>query len=237
MAVRTITMPTRLDEVGIQRLLAALGPAGSPSMQDRGDLDIIVLRGEGPFCLGLDLRSATQGAAPSQDLDGFVQLLIRLRTGPEPVVALVEGDCLAGGLGIAAAADLIIATTQARFGLPEALFGMVPAMVMPLLQERVSAQRLRLLALRGTTIDAEEALRLGLIDLLVEPPQAEARLRAELRQLRRASPVSVSLLRRAPDLGPAMRQGSVITGGRLADPAVAQAVARFEAGEPPWSRP
>ena len=218
-----VLVPERLDASTVRSLDAALQggiESGEP----------VALRGGDPFCSGLALDSVDAGA----DLRGFARLLHRLRTAPVPSVALVEGSCLAGGLGLAAACDVVLATRRARFGLSEALLGLVPATIWPLLQERVAPQRLRLLALRGSSLDAHAALGLGLVDRIVEEP--ERALRQELRALRRAAPRSVAWLKAAPDLLAALQDGADRTALCLADPAVRQAAARLAAGEPAWSR-
>ena len=106
-------------------------------------------------------------AAIRVGVEAFARLVQAIRTIGKPVVAVVAGIALGGGVGIAAAADVVIASTRAAFGLPEALFGLVPGVVMPILLERMTPQKARWLALTGHTRSASEAQQLGLVDLVV----------------------------------------------------------------------
>ena len=80
------------------------------------------------------------------------------------MIAAVRGRALGGGLGLAAVADLVIADESARFGLPEALMGLLPAVVFPYVARRIGVAKARALALTATTWDVQEAHRVGLVD-------------------------------------------------------------------------
>jgi enoyl-CoA hydratase/carnithine racemase len=216
---RVIAVPPALDAASVAALRAALaGDAG------------IVLRGTADaFCRGL-------GAEPGlETLRHMAGCLLDVRLRRSPVVALVEGEALGGGLGLAAAADVVIAGPHARFGVPEALFGLLPAIIRPLLEERVLPQPLRRLILTGETIDAEEARRLGLADVVA--PDVEAQLARTLRSLGRAEPGAVARWRAdtfGPDRVNAVLAGTQLTASLLAAPAAIERRARFARGLAPW---
>lgn len=227
-----IAIPAALSEASIGALERAL----SAAPVDRPWL----LRSEGAsFCSGMDLAEVLEGS-PAKGLQRFARLLRNLvQRAAVPTIALVEGEARGGGVGIAAACDLVLATDRASFALPEALFGLSPALIAPVLLTRMSPQKLRLLALRGAAVDAAGAERLGLVDRVVAPDQVEAALRRAVRELSRASSDALPSLR-ALSLG--TRRADAIAGGaahtleRLRDPSVLARVARFlEHGAAPWS--
>jgi len=98
---------------------------------------VVVLAGRGQaFCAGGDLsrmqKAATMTKAKSRTEAGrFAKLLLRMHGYPKPIVARVHGAAFAGGMGLAAASDLVIAAEDAEFCLPEVRIGLVPAMISP----------------------------------------------------------------------------------------------------------
>lgn len=222
---------------------SALSPSSLATLRARLEAvvgGVVVLRGTAEdFCRGIDF-SALRGLPPEAEfraLDDFEACLCALRRAPAPVIALVEGPALGGGLGLAAAADLVIAAQDARFGLPEVLFGLYPAMIMAALEERLPPQKLRRFALEGASVDAATALSMGLVDeVAVEPERALAR---RLRGLSRASTEGVRALKNHPPSLERFQRG--VAAGRartqaaLADPAVRARIDRFLAeAAMPW---
>lgn len=222
---------------------AALSPASLIALRERLEAiegGVVVLRGAGEaFCRGIDF-SALRDLAPDEEeraLLDFEACLCRLRRAPAPVIAVVEGSALGGGLGLAAAADVLIAAADARFGLPEVLFGLYPAMVLAALEERVPAQKLRRLALEGASVDAAAALAMGLADeVSPEPDRALARW---VRVLSRASAEGARALKSHPPgvarFERAVAAGRERTQAALRDPRVRARIDRFLADEAlPW---
>ena len=150
----------------INALAAALTRANS----DRS-LRAIVLTGAGDkaFCAGADLQSGQSFqfdyAEPTQ---GFANLLRLSRQMTVPMVARVNGACMAGGMGLLAMCDLAVAAPHAQFGLPEVKVGVFPAQVLSVLNGLIGARALTELCITGEPIGAEEALRLGLINRVSE---------------------------------------------------------------------
>lgn len=150
----------------INALAAALTSANS----DRS-LRAIVLTGAGDkaFCAGADLQSGQSFqfdyAEPTQ---GFANLLRLSRQMTVPMVARVNGACMAGGMGLLAMCDLAVAAPHAQFGLPEVKVGVFPAQVLSVLNGLIGARALTELCITGEPIGAEEALRLGLINRVSE---------------------------------------------------------------------
>jgi len=144
---------------------------------------VVVLAGQKHFfCTGMDFVESSQSSVPTETHAGaeYMALLKRLASCGKIVIANVDGAVLAGGMGLAAASDLVVATPESTFGLPEALWGLLPANVMPFLIRRVGFQPAYRLTLTTETISAAEAWRIGLVDTLTEKPDDEIR-RALLR--------------------------------------------------------
>lgn len=163
-------------------LVEALTEALTRSAQ-RADVRVVLLSGAGgDFCSGADLaeleRIAELGAEASlRDAKILGTLFQAIREHPRPVVAAVKGRALAGGAGLAAACDLIVADEEALFGFPEVHLGFVPAMVMTYLRRKVPEGIAFQLSVRGERVTAREAHRMGLVNAVLTGPDflAEAK--------------------------------------------------------------
>lgn len=131
---------------------------------------LIVLTGAGSdFCSGADL-SGLHEAANANVLNhmasarALADLFIAMRRYPHPIIAAVRGRALAGGCGLATAADMILAAESAQFGYPEVNIGFVPAMVMAILRRCVSEKRAFELITTGDVINAQTAFDFGLVN-------------------------------------------------------------------------
>lgn len=205
---------------------------------------VIVLEGqEGSFCQGMDLSYLV--AHPDEDVShearAYANCLDRLRRLRQVVISAVDGSANGGGVGLAAAADVVVATARSTFGLPEVVLGLVPAIVFPVLLERMTSQQARLLALSGG-VDATQAVGLGLVDYVVaEPERLERKVRAVIKHALRCNPDSVAevkaLLDQLNGLGrtEGLERGAECTAALIADSNRLAHVEGFLKGEPlPW---
>ena len=156
---------------------AAEGIAAAMDRLDaEDDLRVGVLTGAGEtFCSGMDLKGFLRGESPSIEGRGFGGIV--QKPPAKPLIAAVEGYALAGGLELMIACDLVVANTNAKFGIPEAKRGLVAAaggvMMLPdQIPERVAME----LALTGDFITAERAYQLGMINRVVDGPALDAAL-------------------------------------------------------------
>jgi enoyl-CoA hydratase/carnithine racemase len=156
MEILPIVLDARLTLESLEKIQAAIE---TPS--------ILVFQG-GPdcFCRGLDLS----GGEVFPKLQAFGQLLLALRERAAPTIAVVTGDALDGGLGLAAACEFVLATPDARFGMPEVQNGILPLVIHPFLRERIPTNPLRKLVQSGVTVDAFAAQQLGLVDVFSTEP-------------------------------------------------------------------
>jgi enoyl-CoA hydratase len=131
-------------------------------------LSVGVITGAGRgFSAGMDLKAFAGGEFPVAGDRGFAG--IAERSAHKPLIAAVEGFALAGGLEIALACDIIVASREAKLGIPEVGVGLFAAAGALLrLPRRVGLGQASLLALTGKPISGEEAARIGLVDRLVD---------------------------------------------------------------------
>jgi len=136
------------------------------------DLAVGVITGAGRgFSAGMDLKAFAGGEFPVAGDRGFAGIAVR--SARKPLIAAVEGFALAGGLEIALACDLIVASREARLGIPEVGVGLFAgAGALLRLPRRVGVGQAMLLALTGQPIDGAEAHRIGLVDRVTEPGAA-----------------------------------------------------------------
>jgi enoyl-CoA hydratase/carnithine racemase len=223
--ITLLPVPARLDLDAIATLhsgLANVAPGG-----------VIMLRGAVPdtFCAGLDLSRVTalDDAALRQGLRAYAALLLAIAEAPVPVITVVEGEAFGGGVGIVAIADVVLATPEARFGLPEARHGFYPAIVFAALDLRISPQRSRRLALQCESIDAAAAHECGLVDEVIETAALEPTVSRWARRLSRATPDAITAMRaHAPHrdrLRASLDAGVEATARALASTAVRKAIA------------
>ena len=162
---------------------------------------VIVIGGSGPdFCAGADLRELQEAVEAGPDASlaearALGDLFVLIRKLGKPVVALVHGQALAGGAGLATACDLVLARADARLGYPEVRLGFVPAMVMAILRRSLGEKRAFELIALGDSIDADTAYRFGLVNRVFEVESFDQETRAFLETLasRSASAVSMSI--------------------------------------------
>lgn len=167
----TLNRPSQRNALN-QALMQELEDAFSQAESDP-DCRLIVLQGkDGFFCTGMDFEEAAQGTSVGEALagQGYMAMLKRFACSPKIVIAKVEGTVLAGGIGLVAASDFVVSTPESRFGLPEALWGLLPACVTPYLIRRVGFQHAYRMTLTTENIVAEEAHRIGLVDIISDKP-------------------------------------------------------------------
>jgi enoyl-CoA hydratase/carnithine racemase len=198
--VETITLnnPEKRNAIGprmTNELLWALEDARAAA-----DVRSIVLTGEGKaFCAGGDFAEMTSGTAESKlaHKGDYADLLLALAKTDKPVIARVNGVAMGGGLGIVAASTFAIASTDVKLGTPEIDVGLFPMMIMAVLARFVPRRRLMQMMLLGERFDAAEALRLGLLNEVVEPTGLDAAVRKLADAIATKSPITVRLGLRA----------------------------------------
>jgi enoyl-CoA hydratase/carnithine racemase len=227
-----ITVPLLLNREAILDLRAKLGSVVS-------DRRCIILKGDSDgFCRGLDLTALhSDNEDATRTTAEFAACLEDIRLSSIPVVALVEGGAIGGGVGLAAACDAVIATATSTFALTELLFGLTPAVILPYLALRLPLQKLRWMAMTAEPIGGQRALELGLADICCDPSQAESRLKSLVRRLSRTDPWCVASWKEMTSHAslPGSSEGIQWTASRLGDESVRRRIKDFvDSGQPPW---
>jgi cyclohexa-1,5-dienecarbonyl-CoA hydratase len=138
-----------------------------------------------------------------QMLDSFHNIFRLLAQISKPVIAVVDGPALGGGCELVAGCDIAIASDRARFGQPEIKLGVFPPVAAILLARIVGEKKAREMILLGEMIDANEALRFGLVNYVVPSSDLEQKTNSVLAKLRELSSSSVTITRAALELGAA----------------------------------
>ncbi len=200
--VATVTLNRPEARNALNRtLIRELGEALEALDGDAG-ARAIVLRGAGDraFCAGADLKgmfheapileARAQYAGLARILDGIP----RMRT---PVIGQVHGYALAGGCGLAAACDVVVASDDAVFGLPEIKLGLLPLMVLAPILRAAAPKRVLQLVLTGAELPAREALAIGLVGQVVPRADLGPTVQAMARTLAGYSPATLAIAKEA----------------------------------------
>lgn len=165
--VATITLDSPHNRNALSRqlvteLLAALERAGADDAAK-----VVVLRSSGRvFCSGADLSEAASGSMEEGALT-IVRLQRAVLTLPKPVVVELVGAVRAGGIGIVAAADVVVAASDATFALTEVKLGLAPAAISLTVLPRMTSRAAALTALSGEVFDGAQAASYGLVTVAV----------------------------------------------------------------------
>jgi methylglutaconyl-CoA hydratase len=189
-------------------------------------LRVVVVRGAGRhFQAGADLDWLTAVAhdSPEANLEvsrGTAEAVQRLATAPVPTVAVIQGACIGGGTGIAAACDVVLAADDAFFAISESRWGLIASVIFPQLCAAIGLRQARRYALTGERFDAHEARRIGLVH--------EVRPAAELDAA--AAKLVDGILMNAPAATAATKRWLLAVGGGLIEETTAGELMAEHAG-------
>ena len=191
----TLNRPAKLNSVTPDMAAAIRDHCEAADRDDAVRVVLIKGTGDRAFCAGSDLHSLAQYSS-TWAFRNRIEYAHAVRNVRKPVVAALRGWVLGGGAEIALAADLRIAGTGMRCGFPEVARGWVggggASQMLPRLVGYGQAMRL---LLTGDTIDAHEALRLGLVEIVVDDADVETRAMALCRQIAQFSPTAVQAVK------------------------------------------
>ena len=171
---------------------AALIEELATAFVDVGTTRAVVLTGDGPsFCAGADVEWMRASAdldleANVADANAMRRMFEAIDRCPAPVVAIVHGHALGGGIGLVACSDIVVAERGTVFAFSEVKLGIVPAVISPFALRRIGEGAARRYFVTGERFDAETALRLGLVHEVTDDRRAA--LTDVLRELATAGP-------------------------------------------------
>lgn len=153
---------------------------------------VVILRGAGPvFSSGLDLKEAADSSLVERSAECVAHALRQLQETPLIVIAAVHGGAFAGGAGMMAACDIVVASSDARIGFPEARRGLLPALICEVLKHRVREGDLRDLFLAGDPVTALRAQQIGLVQRVVPVEQLLNEAQAVARSVLAGGPQAI----------------------------------------------
>jgi methylglutaconyl-CoA hydratase len=191
-ATITLNRPEKRNAISfelIDDLLRALDEVA------KSEVIVLILTGAGKaFCSGMDLENlkALLGRSPKQNIEDsrtMVQLFRSLYEFPKVTIAAVNGPAIAGGTGLALLCDFTLAVPEGKFGYTEVRIGFVPAIVSTFLLRQVGEKQARDLLLTGRIFDAQEGLRLGLVNEIIPGENL----------MRRAHELAAALMQNSPN--------------------------------------
>lgn len=178
-----------LNKKMIQELISCL-----QKLQNDKNTRIVILRGRGnTFCSGADvkwmLESAKSGkSANYKDSKILAACFSTIYKFPKPVIAVVNGAVIGGGVGLMAGCDIVIAEEHTFFQLPEVRIGILPATILPYVLRRLGMQKTRLLTYLAQKVNTHTAMEMGLIDMVFPQTDVDSAISKVINNLLKASP-------------------------------------------------
>ena len=185
----TLDRPDKRNPIGpatCGELVAAFN-----ALKTNAAVRVVVLTGAGTvFSAGGDLSAMQPQSGPTASL---VDLFTTMHDLGKPIIAMVNGHALAGGLGLMVTCDLVVASDQAQFGTTEIAVGLWPMMITAEITRSVGRKKTLEMMLTGRKLDAKEAVECGLVNRAVPPDQLEAETMKLATEIAERSPAAIRL--------------------------------------------
>ena len=155
---------------------------------------VAVLGGRGPsFCAGADVGAMKASAAATfdqnlEEAQRLGRMFGAIADFPKPLVGRLHGNVLGGGVGLLCTCDIPVASDDARIGLTEVRLGILPALISPYVIRRLGDRNARELMLTGERLDAQAALRLGLVQHVVPAAELDSKVNERVAELLKGAP-------------------------------------------------
>ncbi|MBJ7356339.1 enoyl-CoA hydratase-related protein [Nocardioides sp.] len=175
--VATITLDSPHNRNALSRQLVTELVGHVATAGEDGSVRVVLIRSSGRvFCSGADLSEASSGGM-EEGTRAIVALQRQLLTLPKPVVTEVAGPVRAGGIGIVAASDVAVVSTEASFALTEVKLGLAAAIISLTVHQRMNPRAAALTTLGGEVFTGEQAAAYGLVTVAVPAAELEAEVR------------------------------------------------------------
>jgi enoyl-CoA hydratase/carnithine racemase len=196
-AVAYLTLHNEAKLNTLTRALMKAFVAEVEALAGRGDLRALVLAGAGERAFIGGANIPEMAVLDKSSARAYIELVHAtcdcLRRLPVPVIARIDGYALGAGLEVAVSCDLRVATTRARFGMPEVRVGIPSVVEAALIPRLIGFGRARELLMLGRTIDADTALRWGLVERVVAPEALDREIDNIVTALLAAGPRAVRI--------------------------------------------
>jgi len=192
----TINREDKRNSLSRDVLQGLLDGVRNGAADDAVSVVVVGSAGDKVFSAGADLAVMANDATGLEQHEGrglLKDLVVAMRSCPKPVIARVQGLCLAGGIGLAAGCDVVLAKETAAFGMPEVERGLWPFMVSALLTRHMSPKHAMDYMLTGERFDARTAYQLGLVSRVFPADSFDADVEAYVEKAANAAPVAMRL--------------------------------------------
>jgi methylglutaconyl-CoA hydratase len=242
--IATVTLDSPENRNALsRRLMAELAAHLATAWGDPGVRGVVLTATGTTFCSGADLREPPGSAVAPGDVS-LPHLLSELWHAPKTVVLRLNGHVRAGGIGLVAASDLVVAPARASFAFSEVRIGVAPAVIAVVCARRMQARALTRYALTGEPFDARAAQESGLVTMAVDDDALDATVDGLVDQIRLTEPTAVrvtkELLVRLPalPLADGFAWAEEVSLERFRSPEAAEGIAAFrEKRAPAWAEP
>jgi len=195
--VATLTLDSPANRNALSRAMRARLRAALDEALADDAVRVIVLDHTGRvFCSGMDLSEAAGGGAEQQGVREFPEILSALWSSPKPVLAAVRGPARAGGVGLLAACDVVVAGASATFAFSEVRIGVVRAVISAVVLPRMLTHAAHRLMLTGEVFDAATAAAGGLVDLVTADDEVSDVVAGQVRALAAGAPTALAETKR-----------------------------------------
>ena len=191
-ATFTINREDRRNAISIETIHLFLQYLDEAETDPEVRVILITGGGDKAFCAGADLGSGASGEI-QQGFQRYAQLLKSLSGCPKPVVARVNGACMAGGMGLMLACDIVIARNDAKFGTPEVNVGLWPMMIGALIYRNALRKQAMEMVLLGESLNADQSREMGLITRAVPADHLDDEVSRVLHSLANKSPIGMKI--------------------------------------------
>jgi methylglutaconyl-CoA hydratase len=238
--VATITLDSPANRNALSARLRADLTAHLATAIDDDTVRVIVLDHSGPvFCAGLDLKEVAAGGA-DRAVSEIAAILEQIWTSPAPVVAAMTGPARAGGVGLLAAADIVVAALDVTFAFTEVRLGVTPAVISATLLPRMLPHAVHELFLTGDVFDATRATAIGLVNSAVPADRLRAEVDRYVDALLLAAPGAVAATKRLlrSSIAEELSRLGALSAASFADDEAREGMQAFAQKRPPsWAAP
>jgi methylglutaconyl-CoA hydratase len=204
-ATITLNRPENRNALSVE-LVESLGANLDAALTDDAVRLVVLTNVGNTFCAGADLKAAVSGqpAAQTPSKPTFIDIFGMILDSPKPVIGRLAGHCLAGGLGLAAACDISVASDAALFGFTEVRIGVAPAVISVVCLPKLRRADALELFLSGERISAARAAEVGLINRAVPAAELDAAVAEVVGKVVLGGPAALALSKQLVYRVPAM---------------------------------
>ncbi|MED4779687.1 enoyl-CoA hydratase/isomerase family protein [Brevibacillus choshinensis] len=196
-AILSLNQPDRRNPLSYEMCWSLIEHVNKAAADD--DVHVILLTGEGKtFCAGGDIKEFAsyqqkRASEVHQEGEATTELFKTLSSLRKPLIGAINGHALGGGLGMVAVCHYTIASSQAKFGTTEIKLGLFPLVILPAVMDAIGTKKTLEISFTGEVFSAEKALRIGLVNQVVEPDKVVPESVRFAKELAQASPLALKI--------------------------------------------